>query len=367
MGKRDNFTESVKRTMAERVAWRCCFPDCGKITIGPRMGDGETDKSLNLGEAAHIIAAAEGGPRYDASVTPEYRKSIDNGIWMCRAHARFIDSDYKEFSSATLHLWKRMAEERAYKALALQENHVFESNKTLFCIGFNIVAEGEWKAVHGNEWSFSVSEFIEGSINSLRKYSDQYDSIDRNEKFISVLSQGDARLFNNPLGIQFNSDGTYLVSVIVEPKVVASLPESFGTDLLLGGDGDLVLENGDFKLVSGVDAAIQSISLSAGTIYGEWFADRTMGSFFSKLYSQYKERPELLSSLFKLELTRLALIPRLSSEGKLVEPPLDFVKQVEKLTLESLELVGDRLQMNVQLRLGNDEQWQGSIPVYIKT
>lgn len=82
---RDEFIPSTKRVMAERVAWRCCFPDCDKITIGPQKGD--DNKSANLGEAAHITAASVEGPRYDASLDSSQRKAITNGIW-CVDHMR---------------------------------------------------------------------------------------------------------------------------------------------------------------------------------------------------------------------------------------------------------------------------------------
>ena len=50
-------------------------------------------KRVSIGEAAHITAAAEGGPRYNPDLTPEERSSIENGIWLCKSCARMIDSD----------------------------------------------------------------------------------------------------------------------------------------------------------------------------------------------------------------------------------------------------------------------------------
>jgi hypothetical protein len=48
---------------------------------------------MTIGEAAHISAAAPGGPRFDGSMTPEQRRHCDNGIWMCSNHAFLIDED----------------------------------------------------------------------------------------------------------------------------------------------------------------------------------------------------------------------------------------------------------------------------------
>ena len=45
------------------------------ITIGASQE--KADKPSRTGVAAHICAAAEGGPRYDPNMTPEERKQLD--------------------------------------------------------------------------------------------------------------------------------------------------------------------------------------------------------------------------------------------------------------------------------------------------
>ena len=64
MSTRDNFSPATKETLAKRVGWRCSNPDCRKLTIGPHEED---TKSVNIGVAAHITAAASGvgAKRYD--------------------------------------------------------------------------------------------------------------------------------------------------------------------------------------------------------------------------------------------------------------------------------------------------------------
>jgi hypothetical protein len=75
---------------------------------GRRTSDGEGE--INIGTAAHICAAAPGGPRYDENMSPEERSSAKNGIWMCRDHGKAIDSTDPEFTVARLREWKRQAE-----------------------------------------------------------------------------------------------------------------------------------------------------------------------------------------------------------------------------------------------------------------
>ena len=68
--KRDNFTELIKNKLAKRVSYICSNPNCRKMTIGP-----DSKKCINnIGVAAHICAAAPGGPRYDAKMTEQEKK-----------------------------------------------------------------------------------------------------------------------------------------------------------------------------------------------------------------------------------------------------------------------------------------------------
>ncbi len=113
---RDNFSEKVKRDVAGRAGYRCSFPGCKNITIGASMEN--TSKVSITGVAAHICAAAEGGPRYDVNMTSDERRGHDNCIWMCQTHARLIDTDETLYTVEKLRMWKKDAEESASKALA---------------------------------------------------------------------------------------------------------------------------------------------------------------------------------------------------------------------------------------------------------
>ena len=63
MSNRDDFTKATKDLVAQRVAYRCSFKNCGVDTMGFQQGD--ASKSNNKGIACHICAALFGGPRYD--------------------------------------------------------------------------------------------------------------------------------------------------------------------------------------------------------------------------------------------------------------------------------------------------------------
>jgi hypothetical protein len=100
---RDNFSAATKRTLAGRAANICTNPDCWSLTIGPHS---DSDKVVNTGHAAHIHGAAPGGPRFDPSQTPAQRKSISNGLWMCRNCGTRVDSDVAGFTAIQLRMWK---------------------------------------------------------------------------------------------------------------------------------------------------------------------------------------------------------------------------------------------------------------------
>ncbi len=85
---RDDFSQKIKDDLAKRAGFRCSNPNCQKPTIGAQKGDG---KSINIGVAAHIAAAAPGGPRYDASMTSQERSSFENSIWLCANCSTLID------------------------------------------------------------------------------------------------------------------------------------------------------------------------------------------------------------------------------------------------------------------------------------
>jgi hypothetical protein len=103
---RDDFSRGTKERLAKRAGMRCSNPDCRSPTAGPDSLDG----TVNVGEAAHVTAASSGGARYDESLSPEQRQSIENGIWLCRRCAKIIDDDEFGHPRGKLLEWKEIAE-----------------------------------------------------------------------------------------------------------------------------------------------------------------------------------------------------------------------------------------------------------------
>lgn len=109
---RDEFSEATKRVLAARVGYRCSR--CRAWTTGPQVDD---SKSVNVGVAAHITAASQGGARYDADLDTISRSSAANGIWLCQTCAKLVDNDAARFPAELLRSWKSDAEERALSSI----------------------------------------------------------------------------------------------------------------------------------------------------------------------------------------------------------------------------------------------------------
>lgn len=109
MGKREaDFSNTVKLTIAYRCNYKCSNPNCRVDTMRKK----DDDQMYSIGRAAHIEAASAGGPRYNPESALEYRKSIENAIWLCPTCADIIDKDENAYPTSLLKAWKYKAEER---------------------------------------------------------------------------------------------------------------------------------------------------------------------------------------------------------------------------------------------------------------
>ena len=114
---RDDFSRSVARDLAASAGYQCSNPDCRRGTSGPRANSA---KPASNGVAAHICAAAPGGARYESSMTAEERSANANGIWLCNACSRQIDSDVDGHPVKLLQEWRRSAEADAKRRMVVR-------------------------------------------------------------------------------------------------------------------------------------------------------------------------------------------------------------------------------------------------------
>jgi hypothetical protein len=113
---RDSFPAAVKGALAKRAGYECSI--CRRGTAGPTA---DPEGTQSIGVAAHITAAAPGGPRYDLSMSQSQRRSSTNGIWVCALCALWIDLDPRAFTVDLLRERRRLAEERARSRMQLSK------------------------------------------------------------------------------------------------------------------------------------------------------------------------------------------------------------------------------------------------------
>jgi len=158
---RDDFSEEMKRTLAARTRNACSNPDCGAPTSGPQD---DPFKVLNVGVAAHITAASEGGARYNPEFTSEERRHPDNGIWLCQNCAKLIDNDASQFPERLLRAWKTMAEHRALTLIGKTATTVleFEPQRKL-----RALLPWKGKDVKLTQMNTGKAAFLLGSVRSV--------------------------------------------------------------------------------------------------------------------------------------------------------------------------------------------------------
>lgn len=145
---RDDFSAKIKERLAKRVGYHCS--NCWKQTVGP--GGGVDGISL-IGVAAHICAAAPGGPRYDEKMSAEERSSIYNGIWLCQNCAHLIDTDTQRYTVDVLQTIKAKAEAKAHVKISLNthESDITISDELKNHMITNIRIMKEWAKYLRNE------------------------------------------------------------------------------------------------------------------------------------------------------------------------------------------------------------------------
>jgi hypothetical protein len=336
MAKSDEFSPRTKKVLAERVSYRCSFPGCNRNTIGPQKGD--SNKSSNLGEAAHITAASPGGPRYDSSLSKDERKSIDNGIWMCRPHARLIDRDYLDYSVQTIKAWKQSAENQAYKTLIEGTNNNF-NNLMLIQITGNCIFYGEWYSIDKYSWSFTIEKFVVGDdalLNDICLKINE-DKIEKHDNFVVIDFQGDGREINKNASIKI-VENKRIITVNVKEKLKRFDISPEYIDIKTGEDGDIIFDtNNNIEHICGKEVGMQGIFTALSTAKGDRLYNPHDGSDFSIYFWKYKDDPDLLNSLLKIEIARLLTIPAYFNVNK-EEASLGFINRISAAKILYYEL-----------------------------
>jgi hypothetical protein len=97
------FTEAVKKQIAQEAMFICSSPSCFRFTAyNTSEGHART-----IAEAAHVNAASKKGPRAKPNADLKKLKSKENGIWLCRICHKLIDDAPKCYPEPLLRQWKK--------------------------------------------------------------------------------------------------------------------------------------------------------------------------------------------------------------------------------------------------------------------
>lgn len=175
--KRVDFSSKTKKIIAGRSGYRCSFPGCNCITIGPGATSRET---ASMGVASHIFAASPNGPRGMGGLTKEELSSPENGIWLCAKHGQLVDTNRgNKYPSDLLLSYKALNEARIeresqgisspfgwFHEIKIERSPIFKSNeimrfgKLTLIVGDNATGKSalcEWLAIfsdfrHRKRW-----------------------------------------------------------------------------------------------------------------------------------------------------------------------------------------------------------------------
>lgn len=304
MTNRDEFSSKTKSVVALRASYCCSFRNCGKSTVGP--SDESSMAVAVIGEAAHISAAAPGGKRYLASMSPEERVNIDNAIWLCSDHATLIDRDEVTYTREVLHMMKRDHEASCKSAVTNGLSHLGLLGD-LLAIGPNIICVGDIFRIESGAWSFHLKHFVVGDLGTLISFIDAFDKLKPINRYVLVNEVGDGRILTTAPSVTKNETG-YIVQCPVSSSFPRVTVQSLPVDLVLSKDHDLEFKNGDLAFVSGLEALPQKIQMSLSLQKGESPFHLDYGSRFAEYYGEFLTTP-WIGRLLKLEVIRQSAIP----------------------------------------------------------
>ena len=358
---RDGFPQHVKNALALRAGHVCSIENCGQSTVGP-SADAPVAISM-IGVAAHICAAAPGGPRYDPAMTPAQRSDIGNGIWLCQTCSVIIDRDTSTFTAEGLRAMKRRHEQsRSFAPRPDSADHADD----IIAIGDNIIAVGEFIGVDPTGWKARIKHFVLGDALELVSFASDFVTLEPDNRYVVVNALGDGRILSGAPSLVRNGNA-YDVNFPVEPSSPRIRAQAVGSTLAEHPEsGDLFAKNGSIARVSGLAALPQNLRNSFGLAMGESPFHPRWGTRMALFYRDFAGTP-WLDQLIKMEIIRLAAIPQENRMNRSRHTPLQCVDRVRKVETLADDVVDQRLPIRITLDVCGVGRWEEEIRVFIHT
>jgi hypothetical protein len=298
-------------------------------------------------------------------MTTEERSSIENGVWLCATHSVLIDRDEATYTPDVLRRWKRdreavvAAQFRGGVPRAAGHERVME----LIAIGHEVVATGEIVGGSGREMSLRLSHFVRGDLSGLIRFGEEFESSKPADRFVLINAIGDGRTLAGSPRWKVTSEGV-VVDLHVRDRFPRERAQDLGADIALGENGDLIYRDGDFALVSGVDAVPQKIRLCLWHQRGQPFYPAAFGSRMAEYHRLYRGTP-WLDQLLKLEAVRLASIPYTEDRSGKEYTPFQCVESVRSVHVVERECKPDWIVSWIELNVLGLGPWASEVPLFV--
>jgi hypothetical protein len=316
------------------------------------------------GKAAHIHAAASGGRRYLVSMTPDERKDILNGIWLCSHHADLIDKDEITYPADELRAMKREHEancEKRHREGVRRGQTVDE----LIAVGPDIVFCGELIGADQWEWSFNLQDFVDGDLHALLTFIARYDVMPPMDRYVLVNSLGDGRVMNGAPSLKKRQDGGYEVCFPVAPGAERIRAADLPTDWALSDEHDIFLTgSGEIAEVFGVDALPQKVKTCLSSQKGESPFHRDFGTRIAEYY-RLLAGSSWFEQYLKLEVIRQAAVPYVDPLDSRQYTPLQCVERVFGIKPLADAPTDNWLPVRVDLEVKGLGRWQYELSICV--
>ncbi len=344
---RDDFSKRTKSDLALRASYQCSL--CKGSTVG--SSDEASNAVTMIGVAAHIAAAAPGpgARRYDHSMTPEQRGSIDNGIWLCASCSVLIDRDEARFSAQYLHDLKL-----SHEASRRLQGQGDVSRDDIIAIGPSLIALGAVLRFGPDECRFRISHFLEGNIRKLWALSVDFSKWLDEDRYVLSNELGYGGLLSQPPAVERTEFG---YEVTVQIQAATDRRNSIKIKTMCRETA---------RMLDGMEAMESLFGNVLNLAHGTWFADIQSGSFISDYYERYADSA-WLGRLIMMEIIRLSFVPRNSRAANKRVAPLAWVNRVNSVIIPTFELTEQYLSIHVGAELEGVGNWSGVVPVFICT
>ena len=320
-----------------------------------------------IGKAAHICAAApgRGSRRYDASMTSEERRDINNAIWLCATHADLIDRDEATYTVESLHAMKQKRE--AICAAAVRSGTGAIIGAGLLAIGPEIVCTGDIQGISASSWTIHLRHFVVGDMHGLISFIGGFAALPVAGRYVLSNELGEGRVITDAPVLTKREDGGYLVLCQVEARFPRVDVQNLGSDMALHPvTRDLYVENGNIARVSNLAYLPQKVEATLSMQQGENVFAPGFGVRFFEYFKTFRGSP-WLDFLLMLDVVRQASIPFTDSILGNAYLPLKCVTRVRGVELISDTVTDHRLPVRVDFDVQGLGRWQRDISVYMPT